>query len=85
MHLVKTAEPNASCTDALSSTYSDYTPIWAESHEFSEIVVSPTMGLDHFPNTVCLELEGVARSFGIDSSLGSPLECIDGSDWDQVV
>lgn len=29
------------------------------------------MAFDHFPNRVCLEIEKVARSYGIDVSLGS--------------
>lgn len=49
----------------------EYTPVWANNDDFNEIVVSPTMAFDHFPNRVCLEIEKVARSFGIDTSIGS--------------
>ena len=43
-----------------------------ENDDLNEIVIAPTMGTDHFPDRVCLELEGVAaNNFGIDTSLGS--------------
>jgi hypothetical protein len=45
--------------------------VWANNDDFNEIIVSPTMAFDHFPNRVCLEIEKVAQSFGIDTSPGS--------------
>ena len=48
-----------------------YTPVWATNYDFNEIVVSPTMATDHFPNRICLELERVADSFGLDTTIGS--------------
>lgn len=48
-----------------------YTPVWANNDDFNEITVSPTMAFDHFPNRVCLEIEKIARSFGIDTAIGS--------------
>ena len=48
-----------------------YTPVYVDNDDFDEISISPTMGFDHFPNRVCLELERVAEVFGIDTSLGS--------------
>lgn len=53
---------------------SEYTPVWADAEDFNEIVVSPSMGTDHFPNRMCLELENLARSFGVDVTLGSSVE-----------
>lgn len=48
-----------------------YTPVYVNNDDFDEITISPTMGFDHFPNRVCVELERVAEAFGIDTSLGS--------------
>ncbi len=77
-HLVKTGE-RSTCRDNISKIITcctsnsgyEYTPVWADNKDFNEIVVSPTMAFDHFPNRVCLEIERVAESFGIDTSLGS--------------
>jgi sn1-specific diacylglycerol lipase len=80
VHLVKTGEVTscihsmAKClTCCTSNVGSEYTPVWADNADFNEILVSPTMGFDHFPNRVCLELEKVANHFGIDTSIGSTL------------
>jgi len=80
VHLVKTGEKSscmhsmAKClTCCTSNVGSEYTPLWADNTDFNEILVSPTMGFDHFPNRVCLELEKVANDFGIDTSIGSSL------------
>ena len=51
----------------------EYTPMWANNDDFTEIVVSPSMGLDHFPDRVCLSIEGVAESWDIDVNPGSKL------------
>ena len=48
-----------------------YTPVYVNNDDFDEITITPTMGFDHFPNRICLELERVAETFGIDNSLGS--------------
>eukprot|EP00978_Attheya_sp_CCMP212_P047800 scaffold432233_cov63-Attheya_sp.AAC.2 len=77
VHLVKTGE-DTSCHHQItkcitcwtSNVGSEYTPVWAENDDFNEIVVSPTMGTDHFPSRVCVEIENVANSFGLDTSLG---------------
>jgi sn1-specific diacylglycerol lipase len=69
VHLVKTSETK-SCSSSLlkcmscwtSNAGSQYTPMWAKNEDFDEIVISPTMGTDHFPNRVCLEMEGVASN-----------------------
>ncbi len=79
VHLVKTGE-RSSFTDSLAKCMTcctsnagyKYTPVWADNADFNEIVVSPTMGFDHFPNRVCVELERVAaESFGVDTAIGS--------------
>jgi len=49
----------------------EYTLVWAKNNSFNEIVVSPTMATDHFPNRVCLEIENMALSFGLDTGLDS--------------
>lgn len=81
VHLVKTGE-RSSCTDSMakcitcctSNAGNEYTPVWANNDDFNEILVSPTMAFDHFPSRVCLELERVADSFGIDTTIGSTPE-----------
>ena len=78
IHLVKTGE-NSSCMNSVAKCVTcctsnvgyKYSPVWADNSDFNEIVVSPTMAFDHFPNRVCLQLESVAASFGIDTAIGS--------------
>jgi len=81
IHLVKTGERTSCChtlancvTCCTTNIGYEYTPVWVNNDDFSEIVVSPTMATDHFPNRVCLELESVAKTFGIDTSTGSSPE-----------
>ena len=38
---------------------SEYSPIYIQNNDLNEILVSPTMGTDHFPDRVCLEIEKV--------------------------
>jgi len=78
VHLVKTSEVQSlsnrfwrCITCCTSNAGFTYTPMWANNDDFNEIIISPTMGADHFPNRVCLEIEGVARNFGIDAASGS--------------
>ena len=51
------------CTTNLGS---EYTPVWAENNDFNEIVVSPTMGTDHFPNRLTDTLLFTANLYGLD-------------------
>mmetsp|Transcript_29304 Transcript_29304/g.33654 ORF Transcript_29304/g.33654 Transcript_29304/m.33654 type:complete len:975 (+) Transcript_29304:140-3064(+) len=78
VHLVKTGERRsvfqsvAKCMTCCTTNVGyEYTPVWVDNDDFNEIQVSPTMGFDHFPNRVCLEIERVAIAFGIDTSPGS--------------
>ena len=66
VHLVKKTNHGSSLLDSSRINRSDLIPTWAENNDFNEIVVTPTMGIDHFPNRVCLQLEELARSFGVD-------------------
>ena len=78
VHLTKTGE-RKSCMHGLAKCLTCcttnlgflYTPVWANNTDFNEIVVSPTMGTDHFPNRVCFEIEGVATDYCIDVSTPS--------------
>mmetsp|Transcript_31503 Transcript_31503/g.69813 ORF Transcript_31503/g.69813 Transcript_31503/m.69813 type:complete len:1001 (+) Transcript_31503:383-3385(+) len=77
-HLVKTGEKKQcghgmrKCLTCFTTNIgSEYTAVWIENDDLNEIVVSPTLWTDHFPDRVCLEIEGVATNFGIDTSLGS--------------
>jgi sn1-specific diacylglycerol lipase len=72
VHLVKTGEQLGCCSPLLkcvtcctSNAGFSYTPVWIANDDLDEIVVSPTMGTDHFVDRVCFELEGVAREFGL--------------------
>ena len=68
VHLIKVNEEQ-SCAHGMvrcltcgtTNFGNEYIPIWAENSSFNEIVISPTMGTDHFPNRVCLELEKIAK------------------------
>jgi hypothetical protein len=81
-HLVKTGQSKkclhgfAGCiTCGASNAGSEYTPIQKENDDFNEIEISPTIWTDHFPNRVCIEIERIAKRFGIDTTLGSPDDC----------
>ena len=78
VHLVKTGQSKQCLhgfvgflTCGASNAGSEYTPIQKENDDFNEIVISPTLWTDHFPNRVCTEIERIAKSFGIDTTLGS--------------
>jgi len=71
IHLVKTEEIKSiknsllkclSC--GLSNAGCQYSPKWSTNDEFNEIIISPTMWSDHFPNRVCDVLETLASYFG---------------------
>ena len=75
VHLMKTGEKKscmhavANCMTCCTTNFgSEYTPVWVNNDDFNEIVVSPTMATDHFPNRMSSEMEGVARDYGIDTS-----------------
>jgi sn1-specific diacylglycerol lipase len=75
VHLVKTGEER-SCFHGLAKCLTccttnsgfEYTPMWVDNDDFNEIIVSPTMGADHFPNRVACMLERVASDFNLDIS-----------------
>jgi len=76
IHFVRTGERNACthgvehCLCCMSNAGYEYTPIWLENDDLNEIMISPTMFTDHFPNRVCSEIEEVAKEYGIDSTNG---------------
>jgi sn1-specific diacylglycerol lipase len=54
----------AKCLTCCTSSFgSSYGPVWVENDELNEIVVSPTMGTDHFPTRMRAILERVADEF----------------------
>ncbi len=78
-HLVKTGQEVgclhgvAGCiTCGASNAGSEYKPVRKKNDDFDEIEISPTLWTDHFPNRVCYEMERIAKSFGIDTTPGSP-------------
>ena len=71
----KEAHADISCWNvwlvALPNSGYRYAPVYVNNYYFDEITITPTMGFNHFPNRVCLELERVAEAFGIDTPHGS--------------
>lgn len=56
----------ARCLTCFSTSFgSEYVPVWVRNDELHEIVVSPTMGTDHFPNRIRKILVDVASGHGI--------------------
>ena len=47
---------------------SQYTPVLVNNDDFNEIVVSITMGTDHFPNRMCSTMQKIAADYGIDTT-----------------
>jgi hypothetical protein len=45
-----------------------YTPVLVNNDDFNEIVVSITMGTDHFPNRMCSTMQKIAADYGIDTT-----------------
>jgi len=74
LHLAKTGEAR-SCVAGLAKIVtccttnmgSQYVPMWIDNDDLNEIVVSPTMGTDHFPTRIRAILEEVAKDFGVMS------------------
>jgi len=81
VHLVKTSEVQSwsnklwKCITCCTSNVGfKYTPMYANNDDFNEIIISPTMGTDHFPDRLCFEIEDIARSFGVENVPGSCFE-----------
>jgi hypothetical protein len=72
VHFVKTEEAKFWCGSKFCGGRNrEYTPMWAENDDFTEIQISPSMAFDHFPDRVCLSIEGVAKEWGLDIEAGS--------------
>lgn len=75
VHFVKTGE-KPSCNAGIvkiatcytTNIGSEYTPIWVQNNDFNEIVVTPTMGTDHFPNRLTDVMHLAACDYGLDST-----------------
>ncbi len=74
IHLAKIGEKRsclhgcARCLTCFSTSFgSEYVPVWVRNDELHEIVVSPTMGTDHFPNRLRKILVDVASSHGLNA------------------
>ena len=73
MHFVKTSQSNPCCCRLLKCvcpTRTTYTAVWAELSDFEEILISPSMALDHFPDRVCSAIEATAGEWDIDARPG---------------
>ena len=72
VHLVKVGEKK-SCLHGTTKCLTcwttnagfEYTPVYINNDDLNEIVVSPTMGNDHFPNRMQFVLEQMAKDFGL--------------------
>jgi sn1-specific diacylglycerol lipase len=67
VHLVKTGECRsmlqtvAKCMTCFTSNAGfSYSPVWGANDDFNEIVVTSTMGTDHFPNRLASILSKLA-------------------------
>jgi sn1-specific diacylglycerol lipase len=80
IHLVKTGEEggcahlfNKCATCCTSNSGFFYTPVYISNDDLDEIVVSSTMGTDHFIDRVSDELMKVAKEYSeLGSTLGDP-------------
>ena len=77
VHVIKTGEKTScmhgivNCLTCCTTNFgSEYTPVWVNNDDFNEVVISPTMGTDHFPNRMCDELNRVAHEYDIDVTDG---------------
>eukprot|EP00594_Rhizosolenia_setigera_P013870 CAMPEP_0178955914 /NCGR_PEP_ID=MMETSP0789-20121207/9894_1 /TAXON_ID=3005 /ORGANISM="Rhizosolenia setigera, Strain CCMP 1694" /LENGTH=555 /DNA_ID=CAMNT_0020637647 /DNA_START=1041 /DNA_END=2708 /DNA_ORIENTATION=+ len=71
IHLVETTTSNSQSSDKKKKKkrqiQTEYTPIYADNEkDFTEIIISPSMGTDHIPSKMCVVLEQVAEDFGIN-------------------
>ena len=54
----------------MSSKTKRYKVRWTEAEDFSDIFISPTMMMDHFPYNIANALEAAAASYGITTDIG---------------
>eukprot|EP00547_Thalassionema_nitzschioides_P006033 CAMPEP_0194206766 /NCGR_PEP_ID=MMETSP0156-20130528/5714_1 /TAXON_ID=33649 /ORGANISM="Thalassionema nitzschioides, Strain L26-B" /LENGTH=701 /DNA_ID=CAMNT_0038933377 /DNA_START=456 /DNA_END=2561 /DNA_ORIENTATION=- len=73
VHFTKTGEKHscmrnaAQCLTCWTTNLGhEYTPIWVKNDDFNEIVISTTMGTDHFPNRLTKTMENLSEQYGID-------------------
>jgi len=74
IHMVKTRDEPSRAFDWLRRRFvgkeelrrHPYDARWAEAEDFGEILVSNSMMLDHDPLNVCLAIEGIASSMGLE-------------------
>ena len=72
IHLVKTGEKRG-CIPGIARALTccttnfgfDYTPVWINNDDLDEIVISPQMGTDHFPNRMLNVLDDVSKDYGL--------------------
>ena len=76
VHLMKTGEAKtlghaiAKCLTCCTTNRGiQYTPVSIQNDDLPEIVISPTMWFDHFPNRICAVLERVANEFGLEDGV----------------
>eukprot|EP00587_Corethron_hystrix_P004764 CAMPEP_0113298676 /NCGR_PEP_ID=MMETSP0010_2-20120614/1023_1 /TAXON_ID=216773 ORGANISM="Corethron hystrix, Strain 308" /NCGR_SAMPLE_ID=MMETSP0010_2 /ASSEMBLY_ACC=CAM_ASM_000155 /LENGTH=387 /DNA_ID=CAMNT_0000151773 /DNA_START=199 /DNA_END=1362 /DNA_ORIENTATION=+ /assembly_acc=CAM_ASM_000155 len=80
VHLQKAREQREGCLEMCpwrGREKPPYTPVHAGVDGFSEIIISRTLWLDHFPNRICLYLEEVATKRGVDLNFRETLPTFD--------
>jgi sn1-specific diacylglycerol lipase len=84
VHFMKTGERQSwtngivKCmTCCTTNIGSQYTPIWVNNDDFNEIVVSPTMGTDHFPNRLTDTMQNLVDECGLDTTRLCSFEVFD--------
>lgn len=75
VHFMKTGEKSSwktglfkLVTCCTTNWGSEYAPVWVKNNDLNEIVVSSTMGTDHFPNRLADTMENLADEYGLDST-----------------
>ena len=67
VHLVKTEDAaRVRCLGLAVLNQRRYTPVHAEPEDFDSVIISPSMGIDHFPNRIVAEIHRVAEAWGLE-------------------
>jgi sn1-specific diacylglycerol lipase len=75
VHFLKTGEQR-SCRSGIvkcltcctTNIGAEYTPIWVNNDDFDDIIVSPTMGTDHFPDRLTTVMQDLTREYALDTN-----------------
>mmetsp|Transcript_38549 Transcript_38549/g.44003 ORF Transcript_38549/g.44003 Transcript_38549/m.44003 type:complete len:927 (+) Transcript_38549:196-2976(+) len=75
VHFMKTGEKEsclrfwAKCFTCCTTNFgSEYTPVWIKNDDLNEIVISSTMGTDHFPNRLAKTMQDISEEYGLKTN-----------------